>query len=922
MSDPTMINDVYEQQRKREAEAVANAYIKMIQQEDERALLNDASNTLWANSIKHQILRDIILELKRQEKDNETNPIKSTEVRQRTSEATDAIKKCLGVDLVALKRKAKLPPEEAAKIKTSRSYFNLEQAAFIALQLTLDNALSPQMDSTIQSRSTGDAKRSKAQVDSTTLSQQIGTAVQNECWYKMMNHNLHHWHNAIHQFAMTNSDDVESLRSSTRYYESTIKKQAEKKAAKVKLSEDVEFSDEIIETLDWKPWERREKVHVGRWLQRAVMMVAESYGLFTEEQRYTTSKDKDKGKFILLGTFGEQYKEQIEQDIAQYCWESIPMVCEPLPHTKKQVRGYLTESAWYNPKSYKGFIKLSDEHLAFINKLQSVPYKLNPFILELFEHLSKYEMQLGKFCPISFATPRTVAERLNLGSIADYDEQTEAVLNHPYYKEARKERSNDFARNKFLAKYGNAVNTRGLMRLIRSLKGYDKFWIPTYWDFRGRVYYATSFLSPQAYDPGKGVLQFATPTKVDKLTGRYLKLSISAALGMDKLSYQQRLDEVDKLEKDITKVALMFTDNGDPSGAISFLESMGDDVFEGAAACEEYYWCCLAPIDQRRSHTHYRCALDATAQGAQLISGFRKSKEGAAKVNVLPCDQPNDVYMNLWDALVEEVTSKAYIREDILDIYRKQGYGRNLAKKGILMSAQYGSGVSKQIATFKEILKDIPANLQLNEDELKAFFGYDEDKKNGIPEYRPFKIALEKTTSLTAFVDWIRARATAVLKTKRTCFVIPTVTGSQLVMKYPKQKKTQILTFHHSSISLNPLVSRFDHNLPTKVPDKKAWMKAAAANSIHLQDSTLLAHAFHNWEFNLSTVHDSIISAPGLCMKVLEDRFKRSFIDVISWDFFGEVYKANGLALDGNVYSILVDDLDPQDVIKANYLVC
>jgi DNA-directed RNA polymerase len=568
---------------------------------------------------------------------------------------------------------------------------------------------------------------------------------------------------------------------------------------------------------------------------------------------------------------------------------------------------------WHRPPSKEGILLLSDEHLSFVNRLQQVPYRLNPFILELMDLLNEKEIELGKFCPISYKEPASVAQRLGYGSVNDYDEQTNLVLNHPDFLDAKRQRGKEIGEQKYVISSGNAANTRGLQRAINTVRDHERFYLPTYWDFRGRVYYTVPFLNPQGYDPGKGILQFADPTPVDDRTSYYLKLSISTALGYDKLSYEERIDKVEALEEDITNVALMLGE-GDFSKAMGFLGKMKDDVFEGAAACEEYYWCCLAPVNQRRTHTHYRCALDATAQGAQLVSGFRRSQAGAAKVNLLPCPRPNDVYLNLWNELIDVVMHDGSVRPKILKALKETGYGRKLAKSGILMSAQYGSGINKQIAEFKKIHADIPAQYQLNESELALFIGED--------DHRPFTIALERATSIAAYVNWMRKVTDKVMKTGRRNFAVRTVNGNVCLMRYPKRKKHQILTFHHSSINLSPLTKEFVHREKTPNPDPKDLAKATSANAIHAQDAALLSHAYHDWTDNISTVHDSILSAPGKAMDRLADRFVQSFVDTISWDFWESVYDANGLEHDSNVHDAVIGDLDIGQVRQANYLVC
>lgn len=902
----TNIND----QLKRENEAINAAYLRLMNDERESCLFNNGSNSMWAWSIKKQITHEVYNFLD-QEIKFAADPAnrRDGKVLSKASEATEALKACLGINIVCRKDKdGKYQKHISSKL---RDYFKLDKAAFLAVQMVIDNSLSPQIKRTIRSKKTDSMKKTGVQLTVTRLCEKLGKRIEQEVKYEQISHNFPYFFKWADDLAAGRGKD--GMLSSTRYWENSMKQLMSYRAAKV--AADPEMDPDIkraeIDCLTWKPWTRKQRVHVGSWLLRAVLIVTgkgnkkqKGFNLF--ETKIETENLRN-GEYIYLTKAAESHREQFLSDLQQFCYESLPMLCEPVPNTTRRMRGFLTPSLWSRPPGFEGLFRMSQQHLDFINNLQNIPYRLNPFIVQLMDTCVKQSFHLGKFKPEYFKEPKSVAARLNLDKISDYDEQTKQVVNHPDFLKEKKKRSDEIKAANLRVLEG--LPSRQLYKLVQQTKDDVQFWIPTSWDFRGRVYYRVPYLNPQGTDPAKAVLQFAKPTKVDSTTCYFLRLSISAAAGQDKKSYEERLDWVVQHHDDIKNVALMFTDQGDFSKAISFLETIGDDCWDFAAASEEYYWCCLAPKDQRRSETHYRCALDATAQGAQLVAGFRRSRAGASKVNVLKTDRPNDVYVRVWEALIDAALHKGSIRPRILKYMKESGKARKLAKSGIYMSAQYGSGVKRQYEDFLEIHKDIPANKQFNEDELALLKSC-------------FKEAVEKVLSIATYVDWMRSKAVEVFDTGKRTFNIPTANGSVCQMRYSKRETHHILTFHHGSINIKPLTREFNHLEDTKQPDLKDWIKACSANAIHAQDASLLSQAFHNWEYNISTVHDSIVSAPGACMVALRRRFIQTYVDTIKWDFWRSIYTTNGLEIDDDVHSPVIGDLDPDEVLEANYLVC
>ncbi len=938
------MDNLIQKELRRESQAIEDGFARLMRDEQERCDFGDGSNTTYARSIKKQLVTDTIKYLTEQVELASDPKNRMKNVHLRTSNATAAIQQCLGINLVCKKNKD--GEYESHISKRRRDYFDLRKAVFIAVQLIIDSSLSPIVKTTRISPKHEDMKSTSVQRTLTQLRDIVGTKIQQEVRHAAVQHNMPGFFAHADSFA-SGDYSSEQMRSSTYYWEQTMKNLFQEKAAQI--SQDTSKPDDIkraeIDLLTWRPWSRTQRVHVGAWLLDGVLKVSRDLNLFQTKtiKSGENYEDTKTGEFIELTKEADELRHEFLNDLEQYCWREQPMLCEPIDNTATKLKGFLMPAMWIQPPGRAGRLKMGQEHLDFINNMQKIPYKINPFVADLMDILVKQEMKLGKFTPEFFKAPPTVAQMLGYGSVPDKDEQDRLVYSHPDFAKSKRERSKEISRKRKLVLDG--TSSRELHKLVTKNRDIDKFWIPLFWDFRGRVYYRVPFLNPQGTDPGKGVLEFANPTKVDSRTKYYLQLSISAAAGKDKLPYDERVDWVLRNEKHIQNVATML-DKGDFQSAIGFLESV-DDPFDFAAACREYYLCFLAPIDQRRNYTHYRCALDATAQGSQIISGLRRSRSGASKVNVLKTDRPNDVYMNLWDEIIDQAVyfggtkdtkdwgfpkdigikikrlgftakpthGKVSFRPALLKWLKQSGAGRKIAKSGVLMTAQYGSGVERQMLDILDILVTLPKNRRFNEDELMCIF-------------HVLKSSTDKVASITAFVNWMRDRVLASLDNGAKTFYLPSPNGNVCMMRYSQTVKTLIKTFHHGSIQLDPLTNKFSHLDKTQTPEKSDWMKACAANAIHTLDATLLSQAFHDWQFNLSTIHDSIASSPGLAMDVVVRRYKTAFIKTVEWDFWTAVYEANKLPthIDGEedpeLRDIVIGDLDTSEINDANYLIC
>lgn len=155
--------------------------------------------------------------------------------------------------------------------------------------------------------------------------------------------------------------------------------------------------------------------------------------------------------------------------------------------------------------------------------------------------------------------------------------------------------------------------------------GSADFYLPVNLDFRGRIYYRTPWVTPQADDFGKSLLRFPpreqSPT-IPADTDTHIMLHFSSLWGNDKLPILERALWWDTLTDRLAKPTVDFSKASSPN------------TFE---AHWNQYWAMewdSIPIQ-----------LDGTCNGLQHLSALMRDEVGAAEVNLTQGgDKPRDIY--------------------------------------------------------------------------------------------------------------------------------------------------------------------------------------------------------------------------------------------------------------------------------------
>lgn len=844
---------------------------------------SDGSNIPIAGQWKKAVLDRIVHNTQKEIEDPEWN---------RNSEATLAIKRCLNISLThKIDRKTKEKIVEAAPVQ---NYFELDVAVFITLQMMLDNAMRPEFSTTINDKGTGKERVCHPKIDQDALFRNVGERVELEVSFNFVNACFPNYFRALDKSCKTNSNT--NVKASSANWRFNMKRAMKKKAEALRAAGDYETAEQF----EWKPFGSDAR-HIGAWLVTRCIKYAqvqfrggEPYDLFQVVKRQITPRKKK--SFVTLTeqafadkqAFAEKHREWIKTD--------QPMLCPPVSADGDHYGHWLLAENLSHPAEHKGELRISTLMVDYINRLQSVPYKINPFVLAVMDQLAESNQGLGKFQPHRYEEPATVSQSLGLSG--DYETNTEAIytMDKEVVRQARHKRAVEIEEQ--LNKVNAGRQSKVILESAKDLSQYDRFYYPYQWDFRGRAYCrCMTSPQPQGTDYSKAAIKFADEQPLDSQSKRYLSIELANNAGKDKVSFGERVEWVTNNLSKICLVATMLQPEGDFSQAISFLKTL-PEPWQFLAAADEYYHCFIA---KDRQTTSLRCGVDMSCSAAGIHAGWKRDRASAELVNVTPGSKPADLYLNVWKELLAVNQKEGCpIRPDLLDTWTELGLGRKVAKK-MIMVFQYSAGLPKQMQEFREVheSEDFPSHLRLNEAEVTAL-------------WKLWTKATSAVMSVDTVIKWFQERVKEIYANGKTEVLIPNATGAVQVMKYPLYELRRVKSFHNGQLTFRE---------PTGEADLKAWKKAVLANATHMVDAALLSIALHDFDCSFSTVHDAAYCYGNSSMTQMLSRLKGGFKQAVEFNIWDEFRKINGLDhTDPTTAFPTTDTLDLDEVLDSDYL--
>ena len=606
----------------------------------------------------------------------------------------------------------------------------------------------------------------------------------------------------------------------------------------------------------WKHWDRPSRIKLGGWLLDCIM---EASGWFMKEVKRSGRKTEN---FIVPTPEFMEIKDEVMATAELFSPIAYPMLIEPNDWSESRSGGYLLNEVMRGHDMVRrGVGRIQGETpYQFLNKIQKVGYRLNPFIVGVAEALLERGYQVGKFVPIVEVPlpPKPVDIATNKESRKDYRRRAAEVMNLN------------------AASFKKSCRTRMTMEAVRMFKDKDEFFIPWSFDYRGRAYPIPAFLTPQDTDFGKSLLKFSQEAFMNTYAEEWLAFQVATTYGLDKAPMKERMDWVADNHEVITAVAT------DPIDNLPIWEA-ADEPWQFLSSCDEYYHCV---INCDRNYTSLPVATDATCSGLQILAGLCRDARTAGLVNVLPAERPQDAY-----AVVAE-HAKPNVPESI------RAYMDRKTVKRVVMTVPYNAKPHSNRGYIREAL--LEKGIEVEKDDLTATV---KAVREAMDEVVPGPMAAMK---------WIEAEVTKAIK--RGATELEWVTPSGFVVTQKLNKK---LT---ETIKLQ-LLGRVEIRIATEDSDKvdlAHHKNATAPNLIHSLDASLLHLSALRFDAPISLIHDSVLCR-ATDMSELSSIVRQTYMHLFAENSYLESWAEQ---IGAETEPPIIGDLCPESVIESTYFFC
>jgi len=608
----------------------------------------------------------------------------------------------------------------------------------------------------------------------------------------------------------------------------------------------------------WDSWSRSIRIKLGGWLLDCIM---ESSGWFFKqalrEGRKTTTYVLPTPEFLDI-------KEEVMDNAELFSPLAWPMLIPPNDWTQDGKHGgYILNEVMEG----HDLVRRGDRHriqgetpVNFLNKIQKVGYKLNPFIIDVAKHLEERRIGVGKFLPVM-----------------DYDLPPKPV-DIADNTEARKKYRREAAEvmNKRAQEVRRSCRTRMTMKAVDRFRDRDRFYIPWSFDYRGRAYPIPAFLTPQDTDFGKALIVFADESPVTHDAHKWLAFQVATTYGLDKDTWEVRQSWVKANLPLITRIARF------PIESLPDWE-VAEEPWQFLAACEEYYSCV---IHKKRTTTRLCVATDATCSGLQILAGLARDKSTAKLVNVLPSDKPQDAYK------VVAEHAKPHIPEYLHNVWSRKSVKR------VVMTIPYNAKPFSNRSYIREALKE--DGIDISKEDLTIVVAAVRQAMN---EIVPGPMAVMK---------WIETEVANAIKNGATYLRWITPSGFEVNQRLMKKKI--------ETIDLK-LLGRCRLKVATtegNQVDRNRHKAATAPNLIHSLDASLLHLSVERFDAPIALIHDSVLSR-ATDMSLLATIVRETYMHLFAEN---DYLRAFATQIGAETDPPIIDDLEPASVIDSTYFFC
>ncbi len=177
--------------------------------------------------------------------------------------------------------------------------------------------------------------------------------------------------------------------------------------------------------------------------------------------------------------------------------------------------------------------------------------------------------------------------------------------------------------------------TTTTIQLAQEFRDREAIYFPHMLDFRGRKYPIPSFLQPQGNDLAKGLLTLGTTRPIlDEFDAGWLAIHLANCMGVDKVSLKERIKWTEERREVWERVA------ADPLGNLDWCHK---DAKPWQALAAIFEWTSF--LTQGYGYeSSLNVMSDGTCNGIQHLSALTLDATSGHYVNLVPEDEPQDIY--------------------------------------------------------------------------------------------------------------------------------------------------------------------------------------------------------------------------------------------------------------------------------------
>lgn len=541
----------------------------------------------------------------------------------------------------------------------------------------------------------------------------------------------------------------------------------------------------------------------------------------------------------------------------------LPMVCSPVKWSKEHYGGYFKNDETFNyelihqSSSILGNSKPVDSKILHqINYLSSVPFKVNKAVLN---YIEKYGIEQG----------------LILEDIHEY-------TNKPFPEGLTKAEIKALKKD-ILSHNSKYYLQRNILAIAHLYKNVEAFYLPMFYDWRGRIYTQPDYLSYQGNELAKALLLFADPDVIQlSESSTYEALMLFKAYGAECYGYKgsflyksKMIDHLNLQRMEFKKIPL-----DEAKNKILFL-----------AFALEYKKYLIEKSLGQDFYSYLPIQLDASCNGLQHLAAIIQDANLANSVNLLAADfgdTPRDVYADVKDIVSKKLLEIS--KDSLYTNLKNVNLTREIIKKPV-MATSYGiteSGIKEYLEQelFQKEYVVVDKNFIFRSRDLEKFGNFSLTTREANKLAKIIHSCLfDLHPKLLEFVNYLNEIVEILYKLELPIIWIAP-SGIKVNHTYKKFKTERI------SSSAYKGARRVTLQVPITKANLQNIKKGIVPNLIHSLDasniSILISHLKNQkltHPVNLYTVHDCFATSIDK-LPLINHLVREAFIDIYSSDSY------------------------------------